>query len=116
MKSWFVALLVWPSPAIPHGGGLDGHGCHHNRKQGGYHCHQGEHAGESFASQAEMLGGAGAQSPYRAIAPTAGGACGSKTYCTQMTSCEEAIYFLTQCGLSRLDGDNDGKPCESLCR
>ncbi|MEI6221692.1 MAG: thermonuclease family protein [bacterium] len=42
--------------------------------------------------------------------------CGSKTYCTQMTSCEEAEYYLTQCGLSRLDGDGDGVPCETLCR
>jgi len=28
-------------PAYPHGGGLDGYGCHNNRKAGGYHCHRG---------------------------------------------------------------------------
>ena len=38
-----------------HGGGLDGHGCHHDRKNGGYHCHQGPLAGQSFASKQEML-------------------------------------------------------------
>lgn len=38
-----------------HGGGLDGHGCHHDRKNGGYHCHQGPLAGLSFASKQEML-------------------------------------------------------------
>ena len=38
-----------------HGGGLDGHGCHHDRKNGGYHCHQGPFAGQSFASKQEML-------------------------------------------------------------
>ena len=32
-----------------------------------------------------------------------------------MTSCEEAKFYLTKCGLSRLDGDNDGIPCEQLC-
>ena len=38
-----------------HGGGLDSHGCHHDRKHGGYHCHQGPLAGQSFASKQEML-------------------------------------------------------------
>ena len=42
--------------------------------------------------------------------------CGSKRYCGEMSSCEEAMYFLNSCGLSRLDGDGDGIPCESLCR
>ena len=41
--------------------------------------------------------------------------CGSKRYCRQMDSCEEARAFLYQCGLSRLDGDKDGVPCEVLC-
>lgn len=44
-----------PGVAIAHGGGLDGHGCHHNRKAGGYHCHRGPLAGQSFASREEML-------------------------------------------------------------
>lgn len=42
--------------------------------------------------------------------------CAGKTTCGQMTSCEEARIYLQQCGLSRLDGDHDGIPCESLCR
>jgi endonuclease YncB( thermonuclease family) len=41
--------------------------------------------------------------------------CGSKRYCKEMTSCEEARFFLTQCSLSRLDADGDGVPCEKLC-
>lgn len=44
------------------------------------------------------------------------GPCGTKRYCKQMRSCEEAYYFLRQCGLSRLDRDGDGVPCEALCR
>jgi hypothetical protein len=28
-------------PTLAHGGGLDRHGCHHDRKRGGYHCHRG---------------------------------------------------------------------------
>jgi len=42
--------------------------------------------------------------------------CGRKQYCTQMTSCEEARFYLNSCGLRRLDVDGDGIPCESLCR
>ena len=35
------------------GGGLDSLGCHNDRKQGEYHCHRGELAGQSFPSKAE---------------------------------------------------------------
>jgi len=42
--------------------------------------------------------------------------CGSKRYCREMTSCEEAKFYLRNCGLSRLDVDKDGVPCESICR
>lgn len=45
----------------------------------------------------------------------AGRSCGAKTRCGQMTSCEEARFYLEQCGIRRLDGDGDGTPCESLC-
>jgi endonuclease YncB( thermonuclease family) len=41
--------------------------------------------------------------------------CGKKYYCSQMESCEEAMFYYTVCGLKRLDGDNDGIPCEILC-
>ncbi len=42
--------------------------------------------------------------------------CESKRYCKQMTSCEEAKFYLNECGVHRLDRDKDGIPCESLCR
>ena len=48
-------VLMSAEAAHAHGGGLDEHGCHHDRKQGGYHCHQGTFAGQSFASKSEML-------------------------------------------------------------
>lgn len=50
-----VVCGSWVSAAWSHGGGLDAYGCHHDRKRGGYHCHRGEFAGQSFASKAEML-------------------------------------------------------------
>lgn len=43
-------------------------------------------------------------------------ACGNKTYCREMSSCQEALFYLQKCGLTRLDGDGDGRPCEKLCR
>ncbi len=42
--------------------------------------------------------------------------CGAKKYCREMTNCDEAKAYLSQCGLTRLDGDKDGVPCESICR
>lgn len=42
--------------------------------------------------------------------------CGSKRYCREMTSCAEAKHYLNVCGVSRLDRDGDGVPCESICR
>ncbi len=36
-------------------------------------------------------------------------------YCKNMRSCEQAKFYLNQCGVSRLDRDNDGVPCENIC-
>ena len=41
--------------------------------------------------------------------------CSGKRFCREMRSCAEARFYLNQCGVSRLDRDNDGIPCESLC-
>lgn len=38
--------------------------------------------------------------------------CDGRTHCSQMTSCEEAIYFLRNCPGVKMDGNNDGVPCE----
>lgn len=44
-------------------------------------------------------------------------ACPSRRYCTQISSCQEARFYLANCSWGHhLDGDNDGVPCESLCR
>jgi hypothetical protein len=41
--------------------------------------------------------------------------CAGKHRCSEMASCEEARFYLTTCGVSSLDRDHDGMPCESLC-
>jgi len=38
--------------------------------------------------------------------------CDGRTHCSQMTSCEEATFFLKNCPGVKMDGDNDGIPCE----
>ena len=38
--------------------------------------------------------------------------CDGRTHCSQMTSCEEARFFLDNCPGTAMDGDGDGIPCE----
>lgn len=38
--------------------------------------------------------------------------CDGRTYCAQMTSCAEATFFLKNCPGTKMDGNNDGIPCE----
>lgn len=54
-----------------------------------------------------------------AVGGGAGGSgfsCEVRKNCGQMSSCAEANFHLEQCGNGRLDRDNDGVPCEALCR
>jgi hypothetical protein len=41
--------------------------------------------------------------------------CSIRKTCPQMTSCEEAYFYLNTCGDSARDGDKDGVPCEDIC-
>lgn len=51
----FAIVLLAPLAAQGHGGGLDGLGCHHNRKAGGYHCHRGKLADQTFETKEDAL-------------------------------------------------------------
>ncbi len=53
-------------------------------------------------------------SEQRIATPTANNNfhCDGRIHCTQMTSCEEATWFLRNCPGTKMDGDNDGIPCE----
>ncbi len=44
-----------------------------------------------------------------------GFSCENKTSCAVMSSCQEAVNYLNICGLTSLDKDGDGLPCETLC-
>jgi len=39
--------------------------------------------------------------------------CDGRQYCSQMTSCTEAKAFLQNCPGMKMDGNNDGVPCET---
>lgn len=38
--------------------------------------------------------------------------CDGRIHCSQMTSCEEATFFLKNCPGTKMDGDFDGIACE----
>lgn len=55
-------------------------------------------------------------SPLPAATPaaaTTGFRCDGRQHCSQMNTLQEAAYFLQHCPDTRMDGDNDGEPCES---
>lgn len=52
--------------------------------------------------------------PTKPVIPTQCDGISFKT-CSQMVDCNEALRQL-KCGNDRLDGDNDGMPCENICR
>jgi hypothetical protein len=42
--------------------------------------------------------------------------CQPRKTCGKIRSCDEATWYLYNCNWgSRLDGDSDGAPCETLC-
>ena len=57
----FFALIllaaIWPAPAAAHPGGLNGEGCHNNRKTGEYHCHRASNAPSAPARPQRQQGG-----------------------------------------------------------
>ena len=46
------------------------------------------------------------------VATTSQFACDGRIRCSQMSSCAEATFFLQHCPGVKMDGDNDGVPCE----
>jgi hypothetical protein len=72
------------------------------------------HLDRSFFSVAPKL--ITVELPIPQALPTNNFQCDGREYCLQMTSCEEATYFLNNCPTVKMDGDYDGIPCErQLC-
>ena len=49
-----IVMLV-PTLAWAHSGGVDKYGCHNDKKAGDYHCHEGQLKDRSYKSQDTML-------------------------------------------------------------
>jgi hypothetical protein len=71
-------------------------GCHSHRLQNATEVNENRHADTSNNSTTN-------KTQFR---------CDGRIYCSQMTSCEEATYFLQNCPGVKMDGDNNGVPCE----
>jgi len=52
------------------------------------------------------------ENPKIEVTSTAPFKCDGRIHCSQMISCEEATFFLKNCPGVKMDGDNDGVPCE----
>ena len=69
----------------------------------------------------ECAGAAGAAKPVVSLPPATTSPkelaslsyrCDGRKYCSQMTSCGEATWFLKNCPGVKMDGNHDGVPCE----
>jgi hypothetical protein len=71
---------------------------------------------QQFASinsyKARAFAGEPVQSVRTQADPNSRFKCDGRVYCSQMTSCEEAKFFLQNCPGTKMDGDGDGIPCE----
>lgn len=77
------------------------------RLQGGSAAAAGNRAGAMPVTGSTPVQGDG---PAPAAAPAY--RCDGRLYCSQMTSCAEAKWFLNHCPGVKMDGNHDGRPCE----
>jgi hypothetical protein len=92
-------LLIVAESAFSHGGGLDANGCHHDRKNGGYHCHRGPRAAAPAANYLAPAKAAGRTVYFR--------------NCSEARAAGAAPVRRGDPGYaSHLDRDQDGIGCE----
>lgn len=96
--AFILALLMLSHNDVSaHGGGLDKNGCHHNRKTGDYHCHNG--SSPPRAQQIQQL------IPTKSNRPFAN--------CAEARAAGAAPVRRGDPGYgAHLDRDNDGVGCE----
>ena len=82
----------------------------------GAHRHEFEEADRNSPVPACGSSGQSVSPPQQSVTRSQNNfSCGRRKTCGQMSSCAEARFHFTQCGNGRLDGDNDGIPCEAIC-
>ena len=71
----------------------------------------------AFQDMSEAREPSSLASKQREAASTSRFNCDGRIYCSQMTSCAEATFFLDNCPGVKMDGNNDGVACErQWCR
>ena len=104
-----LAGMLVLGTAHAHGGGLDRHGCHNDRKNGGYHCHR---AAAPAPAPVPALAPRSTPSPARAgIQPAAA----PRVFrnCSEARDADAAPVHRGDPGYGpHLDRDNDGIGCE----
>jgi len=68
--------------------------------------------GAARAKPQDMSIGQSAKAPSNTSQSTRPFKCDGRIYCSQMRSCQEATFFLNNCPGTKMDGNNDGIPCE----
>ena len=101
MRSFLLGLIVCAIGAL----------ASHTVSAGG----PGESQLETTSEEPAHENSVGPDATVDALGAVGESSCGSKSYCKDMRTCSEAVHYLEECGLQRLDADNDGIPCESIC-
>lgn len=105
-----VLTALWTPPVQAHGGGLDRDGCHHDRRNGGYHCHRGAPAAPATPRRSFSNPEA---NPYAPRAPADAPSPGAYRNCDAARAAGAAPVRRGDPGYGpHLDRDNDGVGCE----
>lgn len=71
---------------------------------------------EELERKEEAIAPTTQETPKEEVKSTTTTNCDCSKTCTQIATCDEAYYQLNTCGCSARDTDDDGVPCESLCK
>jgi len=110
---FIIVATLLATDVYSHSGRTNSEGCHNNRKTGGYHCHNSKPKSNTKLANTSVR----SNTIRPLINKSIGGkfTCNGKTVCREMNSCAEAKFYLKECKVLSLDGDNDGVPCENIC-
>ncbi|QCO68526.2 excalibur calcium-binding domain-containing protein [Luteimonas yindakuii] len=102
-----AALALAAGTVHAHGGGLDRHGCHHDRKNGGYHCHRASAAAPPARPSPQRL------APARIDSSPVPASRGAFRNCAEARAAGAAPVRRGDPGYApHLDRDDDGIGCE----
>ena len=101
-----LSLLFVITETDAHDGTINSCGGHLNDETGEYHLHD-YRKYRACLSRKEATEQAKKKMIFK---------CGHKNTCHEMANCKEATYYFEKCGLSELDSNKDGIPCDKLCQ